>query len=181
MTGAFARGDERVLHEGPVVSVAEATIVGPGGATFQRQIVHHPGAVSIVAVTDDLEVVLVRQYRAALDVELLEIPAGKRDEAGEPPEATAERELIEEVGLRPGRLELLGEFHNSPGFSDEHSFVYLGTDLIESTLDRQGIEEEHMVVVKVPVADVASLIDDGTITDAKTIIGLLLAMRRLDR
>ncbi len=100
---------------------------------FERDVVHHPGAVSVVPIIDGgasgHQVILVRQYRAAIDAELLEIVAGKRDVAGEPPEVTARRELAEEVGMVAGRMELLAEFYNSPGFCDEHSCVFLGLDL----------------------------------------------------
>jgi 8-oxo-dGTP pyrophosphatase MutT (NUDIX family) len=122
-------------------------------------------------------VVLVRQYRAALGAELLEIPAGKRDVADEPPVLTAARELEEEIGMRAGALELLAEFHNSPGFCDEHSFVFLATELVETETNLQGIEEQHLSVERYPIADVPTMIADGTIRDAKTIIGLLAALR----
>ena len=126
--GRFEKRAEREIWRGAVISVAEGTFVSPSGEEFQRDLVHHPGAVSVVPVDGD-EVVLVRQYRAAVDLEVLEIPAGKRDVAGEDPALTARRELVEEVGLEAGTLEELAEFYNSIGFSDEHSHVYLATDL----------------------------------------------------
>jgi 8-oxo-dGTP pyrophosphatase MutT (NUDIX family) len=176
----FRRVTERELFRGSLISVGESTIVAPDGSTFQREIVHHPGAVSVVPVVgDSSEVLLVRQYRAAVDRELLEIPAGKRDVAGEPPEETARRELIEEVGMRCGRLEQLAEFYNSPGFCDEHSFVFLGLDLESTSSDLQGIEEQHMTIQRVALDDVPSLIRTGAIVDAKTIIGLALAREAL--
>lgn len=181
MAEGFARGAERLVHQGHVISLAVGTFTSPEGSTFERDVVHHPGAVSIVPLLDDGRVVLVRQYRAALDAQLLEIPAGKRDVADEPPEVTAARELEEEVGLRAGRLELLAEFHNSPGFSDEHSFTFLATGLTEVAHDRQGPEEQHLTIERVSIDDVPDLIADGRLTDAKTIIGLLLALRRLGR
>ena len=91
---------ETVLHDGYVISVAQGEFETPEGDRITRDIVHHPGAVAVVAIDGD-EVILVRQYRAALHIDLLEIPAGKRDVAGEAPELTAARELEEEVGLRP--------------------------------------------------------------------------------
>ncbi len=100
---------------------------------------------------------------------------------GEPPEQTAHRELQEEIGLRAGRLDLLAEFLNSPGFSDEYSHVYLGQDLTEVPLDLQGIEEQHMTVRRVALDDVPSMIARAEIVDAKTIIGLTLALRHLGR
>jgi ADP-ribose pyrophosphatase len=174
---AFTRVGERTLHEGAVVTMAVASIRGPDGEVFERDLVHHPGAVSAVPLLDDGTVVLVRQYRAALDTELLEIPAGKRDVPGEPPELTAGRELEEEIGMRAGSLRLLAEFHNSPGFCDERSFVYLATDLVETQADLQGVEEQHLVVERHRLADAPAMIADGRIKDAKTVIGLLAALR----
>jgi len=133
--------------------------------------------VSVVPLHADGTVTLVRQYRSALDDDLLEIPAGRRDVDGEAPARTAARELAEEVGLEAGRLDLLGEFVNSAGFSDEHSFVFLGRDLVEVDTDLQGLEEQHMTVERIALADVPALIADRRLLDAKSIIGLLLTMR----
>lgn len=176
----FRQTSERTLYEGHVISLGVGHFEGPGGATFDRDLVHHPGAVSVVPVVDD-HVVLVRQYRAAIDGELLEIPAGKRDVPGEAPELTAHRELIEEVGLRAGRLVKLAEFYNSPGFCDEHSYVYLALDLEPVAASAQGIEEEHMTIESVPLDHIVGLIASGALRDAKTIIGLTLALRHLGR
>ena len=180
MSAGFVRGPEELVHRGPVVSLAVGSFTAPDGTTFERQVVHHPGAVSVVPVAGEA-VLLVRQYRAALDAELLEIPAGKRDVPGEPPEVTAGRELVEEVGREAGRIELLAQFHNSPGFCDEHSFVFLGTELTEVPHDRQGIEEAHLEIVEMGLDEVPARIADGTLRDAKTLIGLLLALRHLGR
>ena len=170
---------ERERYRGSLISVATGRFAGPDGDEFERDIVHHPGAVSVVPVVDQGEsVLLVRQYRAAIDQDLLEIPAGKRDVDGEPPEGTAARELAEEIGMRAGRLDKLAEFYNSPGFCDERSYVFLGRDLTECATDLQGIEEQHMTIERVPLVDVPGLIATGDIIDAKTIIGLCLARER---
>jgi ADP-ribose pyrophosphatase len=174
----FRKRGEREVWRGTVISVAEGTFTAPSGEEFQRDLVHHPGAVSVVPVDGD-EVVLVRQYRAAVDQEVLEIPAGKRDVAGEAPEITARRELAEEVGLEAGTLVKLAEFHNSIGFSDELSHVYLGTDLRQVPKDLQGLEEEHMTIERIRLDDVPALIAARELTDAKTVIGLLLAREHL--
>ncbi|MBI2704341.1 MAG: NUDIX hydrolase [Actinobacteria bacterium] len=171
----FIKGAERVIYEGRVIALAVGTFAAPDGHTFERDIVHHPGAVSVVPLLDDGRVVLVRQYRAALDVDLLEIPAGIRDVAGEAPELTAARELAEEVGLRATALQLLCRFHNSPGCSDEEVFIYLATGLAQVDRDLQGVEEQHMTIEHVRLDDVPALIARGDLTDAKTIIGLVLA------
>jgi ADP-ribose pyrophosphatase len=178
---AFRKLGEKLLHQAHSISLVEAQIEGPDGRRFQRDIVHHPGAVSIVAVHDDRRAVLVRQYRAPLDADVLEIPAGKRDVEGEPPEVTAGRELAEEVGLVAEHIELLGTFYNSPGFCDEHSYTYLATGLTTCATAPVGPEEEVMQVVHVPLDDVPGLIATGELTDAKSIIGLLLARERLVR
>jgi ADP-ribose pyrophosphatase len=173
---AFRKRAETELLVGSLIRVGRGTFEGPQGDTFERDIVHHPGAVVVVPLTADERVLLVRQYRAAIDAELLEIPAGKRDVDGEPPEVTAGRELAEEIGRRAGQLDLLARFYNSPGFSDEFTWLYLAQDLTEVPYDRQGAEEQEMTVEEVLLADVPGLIASGEIMDAKTIIGLTLAL-----
>lgn len=178
----FRRREETPRYQGTLIQVATGTFEAPDGTTFERDVVHHPGAVSVVPLlAGDEAVLLVRQYRSAVDAELLEIPAGKRDVRGEPPERTALRELVEEVGMRAGRLDKLAEFYNSPGFCDEHSVVFLGRDLEPCNSDLQGVEEQHMTVEEVRLADVTELVASGAIMDAKTIIGLALAREMLAR
>ena len=179
---SFRRLGERAEWQGALISVGTGRFSSPDGDEFEREVVHHPGAVSVVPVVDDgAGVLLVRQYRAAVDRELLEIPAGKRDVDGEDPEVTARRELEEEVGVAAGRVERLAEFYNSPGFSDEHSIVYLALDLEPREISAQGVEEQHMAIERVPLDDVPALVASGEILDAKTIIGLCLARERLAR
>ncbi len=173
----FRKLGERVVHEGFLITSVEATFADPSGETFERDLVHHPGAVSVVTVLDGgREVLLVRQYRAAVDKVLLEIPAGKRDVDGEPPEITARRELEEEVGMRAGSLRKLAEFYNSPGFCDEHSFLFLATDLTPCDTAFQGHEEHHMTIERVPLDSVPELIASGDLVDGKSIIALCLAL-----
>ena len=181
----FRKLGETTAWSGTLVSAGIGTFVDPDGNTFERDVVHHPGAVVVVPVLDDPagrtgpEVVLVRQYRAAIDAELLELPAGKRDVTDEPVEVTAHRELEEEVGMRAGSMEKLAEFYNSPGFCDEHSFVYLATGLQDAQISAQGVEEQHMTIEEVPLDDIASLVASGELVDAKSIIGLALAREAL--
>ncbi len=177
---AFRKLSEEQIWEGAVITVAQGRFASPDGDEFERDVVHHPGAVSVVPfLEEERAVLLLRQYRAAVDGELLEIPAGKLDVDGEGTEATARRELEEEVGLRAGRLEKLGQFYNSPGFSDEYSVVYLGRELERCQTSLQGVEEQHMTVEHVALDDVPGLIASGQIVDAKTIIGLCLAREAL--
>ena len=175
----FRKLSERELCRGHSIWMGDAEFEAPDGRRFSRDIVHHPGAVSVVAVHDDGRAVLVRQFRAPVDMEVLEVPAGKRDVEGEDPAVTAARELAEEVGLEAEHVELLLEFYNSPGFCDEHSFIYLATGLVECPAAPAGIEEESMEIVFVPLDDVPGLIATGELVDAKSIIGLLLARERL--
>lgn len=180
MPAGFVKGPERPVYQGRIIQVAVGQYTTPTGEHVERDLVHHPGAVSVVAVDGD-HAILVRQYRAALDAELLEIPAGVRDVAGEAPERCAERELVEEIGMRAGNLELLARFYNAAGFSDEHILVYLATDLTPATRTAHGAEEEHMTVERIRLDDVPLLIATGELCDAKSIVGLLLTLRRLGR
>lgn len=173
--GGFRRLSERVVYEGQRITSAVGTFEAPDGSRFERDVVRHPGAVAVVPVTADGEVLLVRQYRAVVDATLLEVPAGIRDVPGEAPEATAARELAEEAGVVAGRLTRLGEVYNSPGFCDELVFLFLAQDLEPAEASAQGVEEEHMTLERVPLADVARLVAAGAIQDAKTVAGLALA------
>jgi ADP-ribose pyrophosphatase len=169
---------ERVAWQGRRMGVAIAEVEGPGGDRFEREIIHHPGAVAVLPLHDDGTVTLVHQYRVAVGSDVWEVPAGLRDIADEPTEETARRELAEEVGLRAGRLERLAMFHNSVGFSDEAVVIYLARDLSAVADDRQGVEEEHMRVERMPLDAALAMVDDGRITDAKTVIALLTLSRR---
>ena len=160
------------------MGVVIAEVEGPGGDRFEREIIHHPGAVAVLPLHDDGTVTLVHQYRVAVGSDVWEVPAGLRDIADEPTEETARRELAEEVGLRAGRLERLAMFHNSVGFSDEAVVIYLARDLSAVADDRQGVEEEHMRVERMPLDAALAMVDDGRITDAKTVIALLTLSRR---
>ena len=176
----FTFVDEREIYDGFVIRVVEGEFETPEGHRVNRDIVRHPGAVGVVAIDND-EIVLVRQYRAALHTEVLEIPAGKRDVDGEPPAATARRELIEEVGLEPASLEFLTGMHCSVGFCDEYIHIYLATDLRVRSVAHEGPEEHHMTIERWPLDEALAAVGDGRITDAKTMVGLHTALRRLDR
>ena len=182
MSGGAGERTFRIVGERSIwsgrVEVAIAEVEGPDGSRHEREVVHHPGAVGVVPVHEDGSVTLVRQYRVALDDDLWEVPAGRRDVHGESTATTAQRELAEEAGLRADRLDHLVTFHNSPGFTDEAVVVYEATGLSEVPDDRQGIEEQHMLVERIPLAEALDMVDDGRITDAKTVIALLAVARR---
>jgi 8-oxo-dGTP pyrophosphatase MutT (NUDIX family) len=178
VTAGFRPLGERTIHDGHFLRFAVGTFEAPDGSTFERDILHHAGWVAVVPVTPEGEVVLVRQYRAAIDALLLELPAGVRDVPDEPLEQTAARELAEEVGLAAASMELLTSVHNSPGCADERGWIFLATGLSDVPLDAQGVEEQHMTIERIRLADAPRLIAEGEITDAKTQIGLLLAFHR---
>ena len=146
-------------------------MVSPTGRTMERTVVRHPGAVAVVAI-DGSDVVLIRQYRAAVDRPVLEIPAGKLDVPGEDLEQAARRELEEEVGLQAQSVRLLTTFWTTPGFSDERMWVYLATGLKAVGSRPHGAEEEVAEVVRVGVADIPAMLAADVFEDAKTIIGL---------
>ena len=176
--GGFEVVGEDEIWSGHLLSVGKTAVRGPDGQLLEREVLHHPGAVGVLPLHDDGTVTLVTQYRAALDAEVIEIPAGVRDVDGEPSARTAERELVEEAGLAATQVEHLITFHNSPGCSDEAVDVFLATGLTEVDDDRQGIEEQHMTVARVPLTEAVAMVHDGRITDAKTVLALLLTAAR---
>ena len=184
MTG-FRRISERTIHEGYVWNLATVEFEAPDRSNFTRDIVRSPGAVGVLPLVFDAEgnpsVVLVSQYRPPYERSIIEMPAGMRDVDGEATDEVARRELIEEAGLRAGELELLTEILPSPGMTDSVTTLYLATDCTPAPHDRQGPEEEHMELLHLPLADAVAMVESGEIADAKTVVALLLADRRLRR
>ncbi len=177
----FRRIAERTRFEGHLFRVATVTMADPDGEEFERDIVRHPGAVSIVPSHGDGTVTLVRQLRVSVGETVLEAPAGTCDVVGEEPAETARRELEEEAGFRAGRLERLGAIYNSPGYIDQRTVVYLATEMSPCAPSRAGTEERWMSTERVALADVEELVAQGRLLDATTIVGLLLARRALER
>jgi ADP-ribose pyrophosphatase len=160
--------DRRVVYDGKAIDVALER-----WGDREREIVEHPGAVAIVAVDRDDNVVLVRQLREAARKELLELPAGTIDE-GEEPLATAKRELAEETGLRGGEWSEIAAFWTTPGFCNERMTLFVA-DGVESGGDQNLDDDEDVEIVRWPVGEIASRL--GEIEDAKTLAGLLLYLR----
>jgi 8-oxo-dGTP pyrophosphatase MutT (NUDIX family) len=175
----FRRVSEEELLRAWLFRVDRLHLLDPAGEAFDRIVVRHPGAVTVVPVHDDGTVTLVRQYRAAVDDQVLEIVAGTRDQDGEEPEDTARRELAEEAGLEATRWELLIGTWNSPGVSDQHTLVYLATGLSSIPTRPQGVEEGYMTVETIHLDDVDGLVADGSLRDETTVLGLYLARQRL--
>jgi len=167
--------DSKTVFRGKVFTVSVDT-VQEGDATYQRDVVHHPGSAVIIPLFHDETVALVKQYRHPAVRYLLEVPAGTLEER-EDPEIGAARELEEELGLVAGRLDLLSEFFVSPGFCEEKMWVYLATEL---TNTKQNLDEDEIIeVVKISLQEALEMISDGEIQDAKTIIALLLTASRM--
>jgi ADP-ribose diphosphatase len=164
-----------IVYAGKLVNVARDT-VREGEKTYVREVVKHPGGAAVVPFFDDGTVAFVSQYRHPTRRYVLELPAGKLD-PGEGPDVAAARELEEELGLVPGRMEQLSEFYTTPGFCAERLWVFLATDLRETA--RHCEDDEIIELVRMPFGRALGLVASGEIDDAKTIIGLLLAARRL--
>jgi ADP-ribose pyrophosphatase len=182
-TPVFRKVAEDEVHQGYIVRLTNTTFEGPDGERFDRDVVHTRDAVGIVPVDRGSdgrwEVVLVRQYRAAVETDLIEIPAGMRDVDGESVEQTARRELIEEAGYTCAEISHLAEVHPAPGFTTHRCTVMLGIGLTAVERRADGIEEQHMTVERIPLETAVAMVDSGEITDGKTIVGLLAARSRL--
>lgn len=162
---------------GRLLHVRVDSVLLANGKTATREVVAHPGAVAMVPVLSDGRLALVRQWRHAVGRALLEIPAGTL-EPGEPPETSAARELMEEVGYRPGRLTLLASVLVAPGYSSELIHLYLAEELTPERLAHDEDEALHCAVITWEEAE--ARITSGEIVDAKTICGLALARKVLD-
>jgi ADP-ribose pyrophosphatase len=174
----FRRLGEEVRYRGPFLTVVGGMFESPGGDRFEREFIRHPGAVAIVPFVDPGTVLLVRQFRAAIGMDMLEIPAGLLDVVDEEPEVTARRELEEETGRRVvGELEPLVEYFPAAGMADHRVQIYVCRESEPCDARPHGPEEGHMTVERVRLDDAAKLIAEGQIVDGKTIVGLLLAAR----
>jgi ADP-ribose pyrophosphatase len=166
----------RRVHAGKVLHLDVDEVVEPGGVRGIREVVRQRGSVAALPVFDDSRVVLVRQYRYAVDALVWELPAGRRD-AGESPEQGARRELEEEVGLHAARLEPLLTFWTTPGFCDEVMHLFRATGL-EPVPPRPEADEriEHATFT---LDEAMAMVKRGEIREGKTLVALLLeAMRR---
>ncbi len=159
----------RNIYTGKVITLNVDTVLLPNGVTIDLETIRHPGAAAVVPVKDDGTVVLIRQFRHAAGGFIYEIPAGKLA-PGEDPLHCASRELEEEVGYRASSFELLSSIFTAPGFADEVIHVYKATGLTKGhqQLDR----DEVLEVIEIPLDRAITWIQDGTIRDGKTILGI---------
>lgn len=176
MSSEFEKLRHETIWRGHVVEVRVEHFRHADGTVVDRDNMHHPGAVGVVA-HDDEHVWLVRQPREICGVpDLLEVPAGKLDVSGEPPEKTARRELAEEIGKAATTWEPLKSFFTSCGFSDEKLHLYLATGL--SDVERPAVEEDERIdIIPWPLAKLDDAI--AQCEDAKSLVGLLLLKQRL--
>ena len=163
--------ESELIYDGRVVHLYVDKVELPDGNTSTREYIKHLGAVCVIPVTDKGEVVLVRQYRYAIGRDMLEIPAGKLDYAGEDPTGAALRELREETGAVPQRLTFIGDYYGSPALISEHIYMYLaeGLEFGENELD----EDEFLTVEKIPLEALVDMVCRGEIADGKTQVAVL--------
>ncbi len=159
----------RSIYRGRIVHLDVDRVIEPSGQEVEREVIRHGGAAVLLAVTNEGRVVLVRQYRYASGELMLEVPAGTI-EPGESPDETARRELVEETGYYPNRLEKLTEFFPSPGILTELMHLYLATDLDER--EASPDDDENLELVELSINDALALQVGKDLRDAKTIIAL---------
>lgn len=164
----------RLVFAGRLFDLQVDEIEFENGVVAQRETIRHPGAVAMLPVDADGRILMVTQYRHAAGRRLLELPAGTLEPGEEPAEAVS-RELQEEVGRKPGKMEPMGGFYVAPGYCDEYIHLFLCTELEESVLS--GDDDEDIEVETLDRGEALAAIADGRISDAKSIIGLLKWMR----
>ncbi|HKK69896.1 MAG TPA: NUDIX hydrolase [Candidatus Krumholzibacteria bacterium] len=174
--GVVVHGEHRVF-DGRLLKIDEAAVGLPGGSRATLESIRHPGAAAALPFVDDDTVLLVRQYRHAMGGYILEVPAGKIDDE-EPPAVCARREVQEEVGHLPGRLEPLGAIFTTPGFTDEVIWLFEAHDLVDTGTAH---EEDEVIEVQSWRFDQAiQAVEDGRIRDAKSVAAILhSALRRV--
>lgn len=166
------------IYEGKLLNLRVDTVEIPDKKYSKREIVEHPGGVAVIPVASDNSIILVKQYRKAIERFLMEIPAGKL-ELNEEPRETAIRELKEETGYEAKKIEYLLEFYTSPGFSNEKIYLFLATDLIEGEATPDS--GEFIEMEKYNIDDLIKMVERGEIIDSKTIIGINLAKKYIDK
>lgn len=163
------------VYQGKMINLRVDQVRLPSGRTSSREVVEHPGSVGIIPIDKDGSAILVRQFRYAVGENLWEIPAGKLD-PGESPEDCAMRELEEETSYRAGRLERIASFYTSPGFSSEMLHLFIGTDLVPGTA--RPDDDENIGTYRLSREAVETMIKNGEIRDAKTLLGLATVISR---
>lgn len=165
------RLSRELVQKGAIIDIYKDTIQTPEGRIVHYDFIGHKGAAAVVAVTNDNKILMVEQYRNAIDAFTLEIPAGGKDGVNEDTKVCAARELEEETGYKSDNLEFLIGINTSVAFCNEKIDIYLAKDLIPSS---QSLDEDEFIDVKAySIEELTEFIFNGTIIDAKTIAGLL--------
>ena len=157
------------IYKGKILDLSVETVRLPNGAMADVELIAHPGAAAVVPFKDDRTVIMIRQYRHAVGGVIYEIPAGTL-QPGEDPRDCARREVEEEIGYKVGTLEPLVSLLTTPGFTNEIIHIFCGKELTPGTQNLGA--DEVLEIIELPLARAMTLIKDGTINDAKTIIGL---------
>lgn len=160
--------DSKSIYQGKILNLRLDTVELPDGRTAKREIIEHKNGVGILPVYGG-EMIFVKQFRPAIGSELLEIPAGLVEE-GETPEVCGTRELQEEIGLKPTKLEACGRIWPTPGCCDEQTFLFIATAFEDKPLKQDA--DEFIEIVKLPIQAVRKLYDENLFTDAKTVAAL---------
>lgn len=159
------------IYEGRIINVRVEDVELPNGKNSKRELIDHPGAVAVIAITPDNKVLAVRQYRKALKKAIVEIPAGKL-EPGEKPEVTAVRELEEETGYTCESLDKIISFYTSPGFANELVHLYVAKGL-EKKGEQAADEDEFLDVLHLSLEEMEEMLETEEIHDAKTAYALM--------
>lgn len=168
----------KILYQGKVFRLQRDTVIEPGGVRAERDIIVHPGSVVVLPIFEDGRILLIRQYRHAAGEFLWELVAGRK-EPSETPLVAARRELIEETGYRAQRLRKMMRLIPTPGFVNEWMWIFAAEGLTKG--EAQPEEDERITAKIFTMKQVDSMIMKGTLRDAKSICGLLYAMRYLKR
>ena len=166
------------IFDGKVVKLFVDTVELPNGETAIREIVRHPGAVCVVPVTSEGEVIMVKQFRYPFEEVMLEIPAGKL-EPGEDPLEAVKRELEEESGAVAGKIQHIGQLYTTVAIFDEKIQIYLATDLTFASAHPD--QDEFLETTKIPLKTLVEMVMNGEIPDAKTQIAILKADKILSK
>ena len=164
------------IYDGRAVKLRVDSIQLRNGRQTTREVVEHSHCIAVVVIDENDNILLVKQFRKPVENELLEIPAGGID-AGEDPEEAVKRELREEIGYMPQKLQSLGGFYSAPGYCTEYLYLYLATELVPSQLTAE--DTESINVVRLPIKEIPELVTSGRICDAKSIAGLLIYLDNL--
>ncbi|NLU52883.1 MAG: NUDIX hydrolase [Clostridiaceae bacterium] len=167
-----------LVYEGSIINVERLTVELPNGRIATRDVVRNPGASVIVPITDDGEIVMVEQFRKPTEKTFIEVPAGKLDE-GEDPKVCAERELKEETGYTAKELKKILTLNPAPAFADEVLHIFLATGLTKG--EAHPDEDEFISARTYKIEEVLNMIDEGKITDSKTVASVLFAVRYLNK